>query len=57
MDFVRGDTRTRLKALGKAGARETGTRVWFKPDHQIFTELRYEYKTIASRLQDLSFFN
>jgi DNA gyrase subunit B len=57
MDFVRGDTRTRLKVLGKVPSRDTGTRVWFKPDRQIFTELRFEYKTIASRLQELSFLN
>ena len=57
MDFVRGDTRTKLKVLGKVGSKETGTRVWFKPDPKIFTELQYDYKTIASRLQELSFLN
>src|SRR3982751_6157912 len=36
MDFMRGDTRTKLKMLGKVGARETGTKVWFKPDAAIF---------------------
>src|SRR6516225_5320841 len=40
MDFARGDTTTKLKVLGKAGARESGTKVWFKPDDKIFTELR-----------------
>src|SRR5215210_2215528 len=39
MDFVRGGTTTKLKVLGKAGARERGTKIWFKPDDQIFTEL------------------
>src|SRR5689334_11169482 len=32
MDFHRGATTTKLKQLGKAGAKETGTKVWFKPD-------------------------
>src|SRR3970040_1780234 len=50
MDFARGITTTKLKMLGKAGAKESGTKVWFKPDAQIFTELAYEYSTIASRL-------
>jgi hypothetical protein len=40
MDFVRGDTTTKLKVLGTVPAKETGTKVWFKPDAQIFTELR-----------------
>src|SRR5215217_3596107 len=57
MDFVRGDTRTRLKVVGKTSGRETGTKVWFKPDHEIFTELRYKYDILASRLRELSFLN
>src|ERR1041384_8749751 len=57
MDFVRGDTTTKLKVLGKAGARERGTKVWFKPDAQIFTELHYDYATLAARLRELSFLN
>jgi DNA gyrase subunit B len=56
MEFVRGNTRTKLAVLGKAG-KETGTRVWFKPDPEIFTELRYDYDTLASRLRELSFLN
>jgi DNA gyrase subunit B len=57
MDFVRGHTTTKLKVLGKVPAKETGTRVWFKPDHEIMTELRYDYATLASRLRELSFLN
>ena len=57
MDFRRGDTTTRLKVLGKVGARESGTKIWFKPDPQIFTELRYDYATLAARLRELSFLN
>jgi DNA gyrase subunit B len=57
MDFVRGTTTTKLKVLGKTGARERGTKVWFKPDDTIFTELRYDYATLASRLRELSFLN
>ena len=57
MDFARGTTTTKLKVLGKAGARESGTKVWFKPDPKIFTELRYDYATLAARLRELSFLN
>jgi len=57
MDFARGDTTTKLRVIGKAGARETGTKVWFKPDHTIFSELTYDYATLASRLRELSFLN
>jgi DNA gyrase subunit B len=57
MDFVRGITTTKLKVLGKVGARERGTKVWFKPDRQIFTELAYDYATLAARLRELSYLN
>src|SRR5690349_11682952 len=57
MDFNRGDTTTKLKVLGKAGAKERGTKIWFKPDAKIFTELRYDYATLAARLRELSFLN
>src|SRR4051812_13868210 len=57
MDFMRGDTQTKLKVLGEVPKKQTGTRVWFKPDHLIFTELVYSYATLASRLRELSFLN
>jgi DNA gyrase subunit B len=57
MDFVRGGTTTKLKVLRKLPKVETGTTVWFKPDSTIFTELVYQYDTLASRLRELSFLN
>jgi DNA gyrase subunit B len=57
MDFSRGNTTTKLKVLGKVGAKETGTKVWFKPDNQIFTELLYDFETLATRLRELSYLN
>src|SRR5450631_3516876 len=38
MDFVRGDTQTKLKVLRAVPKNETGTKIWFKPDHLIFTD-------------------
>jgi DNA gyrase subunit B len=57
MDFVRGRTKTQLCVLGKTAPADTGTKVWFKPDPEIFTELRYDYATLANRLRELSFLN
>jgi DNA gyrase subunit B len=57
MDFMRGDTQTKLRVLGDVPKKQTGTKVWFKPDHLIFTELVYNYGTLASRLRELSFLN
>jgi DNA gyrase subunit B len=57
MDFVRGQTRTKLSVLGKCAANDSGTKTWFKPDPEIFTELRYDYATLANRLRELSYLN
>ncbi|MGI9139710.1 MAG: DNA topoisomerase (ATP-hydrolyzing) subunit B [Gemmatimonadaceae bacterium] len=56
MDFVRGHTKTKLEVLKKIG-KETGTKVWFKPDPEIFTDLHYDYTTLETRLRELSFLN
>src|SRR3982750_3698031 len=57
MDFMRGATQTKLKVLNDAPKKATGTKVWFKPDQEIFTELTYNSPTLASRLRELSFLN
>src|SRR5438045_342169 len=57
MDFERGKTKTKLKALKEVGKKEQGTTVWFKPDKEIFTELTYKWDLIATRLRELSFLN
>jgi DNA gyrase subunit B len=57
MDFARGITVSKLKVLEKVGVKARGTTVWFKPDHMIFTELRYDYATVANRLRELSYLN
>ncbi|MDX2183593.1 MAG: DNA topoisomerase (ATP-hydrolyzing) subunit B [Gemmatimonadaceae bacterium] len=57
MDFARGDTKTKLTVLKDVKPKDTGTKVWFKPDHEIFTELRYDWLTLANRLRELSFLN
>src|SRR5687768_14572533 len=58
MDFARGDTTTKLKTLREVAKKDTGTKVWFKPDPVIFTEsLIYDYGTLQARLRELSFLN
>jgi DNA gyrase subunit B len=58
MDFSKGITTTKLKVLRTVPSKETGTKVWFKPDNEIFQETtRYEWATLASRLRELAFLN
>ncbi len=55
MAFERGKTIQKLKA-GKQ-VKKTGTRVTFRPDTEIFTELEFDRGTIANRLRELAFLN
>ena len=55
MDFSRGNTVTKLKTRG--ATKERGTTIWFKPDAKIFTELKFDYDTLANRLRELSYLN
>ena len=55
MAFERGYTTRPLEVTGES--KRTGTKVTFLPDPQIFTELNYDYDTIANRLRELAFLN
>jgi DNA gyrase subunit B len=55
MAFARGKTIQGLEVSGSA--KRTGTKVTFKPDPEIFTDLHYDYDTIANRLRELAFLN
>jgi DNA gyrase subunit B len=57
MDFSRGKTVTKLRQLREVPKKDTGTTVWFKPDYEIFTELRYDYSILAGRLRELAYLN
>ncbi len=55
MAFERGETKRKLEVLGKAKA--TGTTITFRPDDAIFTETRFDFATIGTRLRELAFLN
>jgi DNA gyrase subunit B len=53
--YERGLKVKELEDLGPAEG--SGTKVHFKPDPDIFTELVYSYDTLATRLRELAFLN
>lgn len=53
--YSRGDPQYELKEVGVTD--QSGTKVWFKPDPQIFEVLEYNFDTLASRLRELAFLN
>lgn len=55
IQFERGITVQNLKVIGDT--EETGTKVFFKPDSDIFEETEYSFDTLKSRLRELAFLN
>ncbi|MBT9172468.1 MAG: DNA gyrase subunit B [Syntrophomonadaceae bacterium] len=55
MRFARGKPVTPLQVLGTA--QDTGTKIAFRPDEEIFETLDYQYDILAQRLRELAFLN
>ncbi|MCH7988226.1 MAG: DNA gyrase subunit B [Planctomycetes bacterium] len=53
MDFTRGAMTGELKKLGKS--ERTGTKITFKPDSEIFPDIKFSYDVLHKRLQELAF--
>jgi DNA gyrase subunit B len=55
--YARGVKQTDIEVVGKVKKSESGTRVSFKPDPEIFTELDYNHDTLSNRLREMAFLN
>ena len=55
IEFERGKTVSGLKVIGNT--ENTGTRVWFKPDAEVFEELDFSFDTLKQRLRELAYLN
>ena len=53
--FERGQTKTKIKTLGKA--KTTGTKITFKPDEEIFSVNEFSFDVLSQRLRELAFLN
>ena len=53
--YERGKVMYALKIVGDCPAGETGTKVTFFPDRQIFEETVFEYDTLADRMKEMAF--
>jgi DNA gyrase subunit B len=53
--YARGIKTMEVEDLGPAKGR--GTKVTFKPDPAIFTELHFNYETLSNRLREMAFLN
>ncbi len=53
--YARGKPKGAVKAIGKSN--DTGTKVTFKPDPDIFNGHKFSFETLAKRLRELAFLN
>ncbi|HAT4302716.1 MAG: DNA topoisomerase (ATP-hydrolyzing) subunit B [Clostridium perfringens] len=53
--YKRGAVLTGLEKMGEAEG--SGTKVHFKPDHEIFEETEYDFEILSQRLRELAFLN
>jgi DNA gyrase subunit B len=54
-EYHRGAPVGNIAAIGETS--DTGTKITFKPDHEIFTNLEYSFDILANRLRELAFLN
>ncbi len=55
--YQRGIPVTKVEVVGACAENDTGTSVTFKPDAEIFDEVRFEFAKLKSRLRELAFLN
>lgn len=53
--YERGKVIYKLKVVGECDPGQTGTKVSFKPDGEIFEELVFDYGTLKQRLREMAF--
>ena len=56
-EYSRGDAKTKLEIVGKCKNGETGTKIIFWPDEQIFSVLDFDSKILETRMREVSFLN
>src|SRR3989344_468437 len=55
--FSKGKTASQLSVLGNTPDKETGTKITFKPDAEIFETTEFSFEILSSRLRELAFLN
>ncbi len=56
-EFERGVPKGPVKEIGKVKKNETGTKVTFKPDEEIFKTTKFRFETVTERMRELAYLN
>lgn len=54
-EYSRGNRKTKLKVTGKT--KDTGTKITFWPDNEIFSTVDFDYKVLETRFREITFLN
>lgn len=55
--YKRGVPESKIKVVGSVKKEETGTKITFYPDAEIFSTLEFDFGVITSRVRELAFLN
>ena len=54
-EYSRGITKNKLTVIGQVPKNETGTKVTFWPDEEIFTVLKFDHAVLETRFREMAF--
>jgi DNA gyrase subunit B len=55
-EYSRGNAKTKLSVVGKCNS-DTGTKIIFWPDREIFSTVTFDYKVLETRFREIAFLN
>ena len=56
-EYARGNVKTKLVVVGKTKNKESGTKITFWPDDEIFSVLNFDSRVLETRLREIAFLN
>ena len=56
-EYKHGIPKAKVKEIGKAKKNESGTKVTFMPDGEIFTTTKFKFDILAERMRELAYLN
>tara|TARA_Y100000034_G_scaffold46233_1_gene56848 strand:+ start:980 stop:2869 length:1890 start_codon:yes stop_codon:yes gene_type:complete len=56
-EYSKGKAKSKLSTVGKCEKSDTGTKVTFFPDDEIFSTLNFDYKVLETRFREIAFLN
>lgn len=56
-EYHRGVPKTPVKEIGTYKGDQTGTKITFKPDKEIFKTVKFNFDTVAERMRELAYLN